>query len=259
MSRKRGFTLVELLVVIAVIALLMAILMPVLSRARKQAKSVICQSNLRQWGLMFAMYTDDNDDCFPTRTRLTGRWIDVLFDYYFREDKIRCCPMAKTPMNDDPTDTSAGVYGETFKAWGKLAPTVGRPQGTWGSYGINHWLYVPGTDPLYSQPARDYWRTVNVRNRDEIPLFLDCRVWCAGPEHTDVIPDIEDASIGSHAGSGMQRFSINRHNQAINAIFLDYSVSNVPLKRLYRLRWSRAFDMHAPEPDWPPWMENFRD
>ena len=59
--RKSGFTLIELLVVIAVVALLMGILMPVLSKARKQAKTVICQSNLHQWGLTFLMYTTDND------------------------------------------------------------------------------------------------------------------------------------------------------------------------------------------------------
>ena len=61
MRRRQGFTLIELLVVIAIIALLMAILIPALNQAREQAKAVICQSNLHQWGAIFLMYTDDND------------------------------------------------------------------------------------------------------------------------------------------------------------------------------------------------------
>ncbi len=61
MRRRQAFTLIELLVVIAVIALLMAILIPALNQAREQAKAVICQSNLHQWGDIFLMYTDDND------------------------------------------------------------------------------------------------------------------------------------------------------------------------------------------------------
>ena len=59
MCKRRGFTLVELLVVIAVIALLMTILMPELQRARKQAGTVTCQSNLHRWGLIFSMYAGD--------------------------------------------------------------------------------------------------------------------------------------------------------------------------------------------------------
>ena len=47
MHRKKGFTLVELLVVITIIALLMSVLMPALARVRKQAKAVLCQANLR--------------------------------------------------------------------------------------------------------------------------------------------------------------------------------------------------------------------
>ena len=56
MNRKNGSTLIELLVVISIIALLMAILVPTLQRVRKQARAVVCQSNLRQWGTLMAMY-----------------------------------------------------------------------------------------------------------------------------------------------------------------------------------------------------------
>ena len=65
MARKKAFTLVELLVVIAIIALLMSILMPALARVRKQAKDVLGQANLKQWGTCFGMFTDDHEASFP--------------------------------------------------------------------------------------------------------------------------------------------------------------------------------------------------
>src|SRR5881392_641386 len=66
-SRRIGFTLVELLVVIGIIALLMGILMPALSKARKASQEVVCQSNLRQFGIGIAMYAGQNKGMMPQK------------------------------------------------------------------------------------------------------------------------------------------------------------------------------------------------
>jgi prepilin-type N-terminal cleavage/methylation domain-containing protein len=64
-TRRRGFTLVELLVVIGIIALLISILLPSLNRAREQAKKAMCLSNLRTMHHMLVMYANENKDRVP--------------------------------------------------------------------------------------------------------------------------------------------------------------------------------------------------
>jgi prepilin-type N-terminal cleavage/methylation domain-containing protein/prepilin-type processing-associated H-X9-DG protein len=70
-QRNSGFTLVELLVVVGIIAVLISILLPSLNRAREQAKTALCGSNMRQQHNAFVMYSVENNQWIPAPCAVT--------------------------------------------------------------------------------------------------------------------------------------------------------------------------------------------
>jgi prepilin-type N-terminal cleavage/methylation domain-containing protein len=65
MRRKSAFTLIELLVVVAIIAVLISMLLPAIGQAREKARLLVCMNNLRQCGLYFQFYAQENNGVIP--------------------------------------------------------------------------------------------------------------------------------------------------------------------------------------------------
>jgi prepilin-type N-terminal cleavage/methylation domain-containing protein/prepilin-type processing-associated H-X9-DG protein len=274
-KQRRGFTLIELLVVIAIIALLMGILMPALQRVNKQAKAVICQSYLKQWGTIFNMYCDGNDRKMPDRSAPEssnqGRWMHSLQHLYSDVKDLKLCPLVKKSSTDSGMYTvTSGWWGSTFTAWKVPADDAsgGRVVGTYGSYGINGYCYNTYATLMGFATPDMHWKTPDVKGAAYIPLMMDAMFWTGWPQSINA-PRPEPIMVGMNIpdSAGMQRYCLDRHNTRINAVFFDFSVRPVGLKELWTLNWHRGYDRSnswtragGVTPDrWPYWMTECQD
>ncbi len=157
---KRGFTLIEMLVVLGILAALIAILFPVFASVRENGRRATCQSNLHQMGLAMQQYLQDNDhrylpvvdsqpyplpayvgdsrvflcpDISETQRQMLGQIGGVSLSYGYDEPRLltRSAPSASwEPVSDSQIVHPAALWlyqDSTQLFWRKLAAPCGRP------------------------------------------------------------------------------------------------------------------------------------
>ncbi|HNS20699.1 MAG TPA: type II secretion system protein [Sedimentisphaerales bacterium] len=273
MRKRNGFTLIELLVVIAVIAVLMSILMPALQRVRTQARGVACKANLHQWGLIFAMYTDENNGKFysglvknSTAGVANGEWWRETMGPLSKDKKMWLCPTAFKNRSSAAV-TESRPASSPYDAWAVPSSQGGDE----GSYAPNGWMCnIPsGYTSMWGRgPAENYWRTALVKRADNIPVFTE-GWWVDGwPLHIDNPPPTGDKRPDLPVGSNeLPRLCVNRHGGAQFCVFADWSVKKVSLKQLWQLKWHKNFNTQGiwtkaggvSDDAWPKWMAGIKD
>lgn len=266
----KAFTLIELLVVIAIIALLVAILAPALKKSRRQAQAIICRSNLNQWGKVFALYANDNADKLPQSIEggnlnaQEAYWIVATIPYYEAKG-IRLCPV--TRVEGPPVNRQ---HGGQYLSWGPFDPAT--TNDWWadfdaGGYGINEWCAdpPPGAATFWGLDSNLAWRTITAKGGSRVPLFLDSIYVSGASRDTDTPLDFDpsgerwDTSWGTWNANAMRLFCIDRHDGAINGVFLDLSARKIGLKELWKLEWHMDYEPRIPRNGWPEWMQSYKD
>lgn len=196
---EKGFTLVELLVVISIIAILLAVLLPAIGKAREQAMSLVDKTRVRQWGIANTTYCSENNGSFEmgfykvggssVESRTKG-WTEVLYPYYKGNPEILNCPKVPSKRyqeqySTDRQDTAWNNFINKYKNDDALDRTYIPWRGAYadtktnnfiGSYGKNAKLTNPPThaDESRSRNLMNYLSLSTVKNAANVPMFFDC-------------------------------------------------------------------------------------
>ncbi len=182
---KSGFTLVELLVVIAIIAVLAALLLSALAQAKQKAKATQCMSNLKQLGFGCSMYALDNNDSLPETSHQTASWIGKLADYGLTE--VYICPLdtnganhiSSYAINDFLTPHPFGASQLDFSKFTSIpspSETIHLAEIWGGEIGSDHFHFADASSGGYSALAFLQQVAVTIHQGRANYLFADGHV-----------------------------------------------------------------------------------
>lgn len=217
----RGFTLVELLVVVAVIALLMGLLLPALGRARQSAIDLQCVNNLRSLGVAYQLYNNDNEKPYfldisrrpnPNGPFIKERWraIPALKTYLEEDKQAFICPLAKGSLSViDPVTLEALEEGAIQPAKDLNADSK---YSYFDDYVNEYWVADYGYE---TQPGRPYNKSGvsglpfnQVKHLDSVVLMADAVDW--NPRHRGKINllyvDLKIETLGSAEYTSRDRY-----------------------------------------------------
>ena len=214
----RKFTLLELMVVIAIIGILITMLVPSLSKARKEAEKAACKSNHKQLAVCMVIYSEDNDFFAPYNASLTGNgprvsWLKRMYPAYMENHLVSHCPSANKPPD---------WYNTSNLLWTNIAANQ-QIVGT-NNANVNGGAGHPQAASFSS-----------VKTPTETSLVLDG--YGGHLAHTNYY--FAD-SPGYLYGAGNQY--IARHNEKANVMFMDIHVESVHYKKLKVIgTWGKVF------------------
>src|SRR5437867_3943741 len=221
----RAFTLIELLVVIAIIAILAALLLPALAKAKERARNITCLSNLKQWGLAFRMYAEDNDDQVPEEGDVVVPiYLSVNADAWYNRispliDQPSLVSLYTATPPSPPLPGDKTIYACPTAPKPSFTPSVGR---AYFMYGMNGRLCINHSTRAGPPPIPNTKMTAIVN-----------------PVDTVFVGEVDGNSPSASTGRNISQsnvtrwYAIARHSGRGNFAMCDGSARSVPYKDFY--------------------------